>query len=62
MPEDNEIGQFMFGIRLFTNPDGSTNYEIKSAKDGIIPEIVIMQIKIFLKKLDKDYFNNFKNN
>ena len=57
--EANEIGRFVLGIRVFEHTDGRTEYQTQSVNQGVPVEIVIMQLKAFLKKLEKDYFDEF---
>ena len=61
MPEEqpSEIGRFGFGIKLLRHADGRIEYETQSVNDGILIEMVIMQMKAFLNGLQKDYFDNF---
>lgn len=60
--EPKEIGRFAFGIRLFRYSDGRTEWRLQSANEGVPNEIVIMQMKAFLRNLENDYFDNFDKN
>lgn len=57
--ERREIGRFIFGLKVFKQPDG-LNYEIQSMNENIPVEIVIMQLKTFLNSLEKEYFDSFE--
>ena len=59
MPGSNEIGAFGLGIRLIRQPDGSIEYKIDSVNRNVPIEIVIMQIKIFLNGLEKEYSERY---
>ena len=55
--EPSEIGKFGFGLRILRKSDGSIMYQAQSANEKVPTEIVIMQLKAFLKKLEKNYFS-----
>lgn len=57
--EPREIGRFIFGIRVLEQIDGSPEYQTQSMNQGVPVELVIMQLKAFLNKLEKDYFDEF---
>ena len=59
MDEVKEIARFGFGIKLFSYPDGKLRWQIQNANDGVPNEIVIMNMKAFLQKLEKDYFDRY---
>ena len=54
------IGKFGLGLKVLKYPDGRTEYQIQKINKGIPIQIVIMQIKAFLKNLEKEYFEKFK--
>ncbi len=57
MPEEPiEIGRFVFGIRILRYPDGSISYVTQSGNENVPIEVVIMQIKTFLKDSEESYF------
>ena len=60
--EPIELGRFGFGIRIIRNQDGKIEYQTQSANWGVPIEIVIMQMKAFLNKLENEYFDNFDKN
>lgn len=63
MPESStEIGRFGFGIRIIRHEDGRVEYQTESANQGVPTEIIIMQIKAFLKNLEDEYFDSFNKN
>jgi len=57
-----EIVDFIFNIRMIRYPDGEEDYQTRIENGGISKEITIMQIKSYLRVLEDDYFENFKNN
>lgn len=57
--EGNEIGRFVFGIRVFLQEDG-VEYQTQSMNNGVPPETVIMQLRAFLNKMEKEYFDEFE--
>jgi len=60
--EPEEIGRFAFGIKLLRYSDARTEWNLQSANEGVPIEIVIMQMKVFLRNLENDYFDNFDKN
>ena len=50
---------FGLGIRALRYPDGKVEFKVESANKGVPREIVIMQIKAFLKNLEDEYFDDF---
>lgn len=59
MPRPDEIGAFAFGIRLIRQPDGSIEYKTDSVNRNVPVEIVIMQMKVFLNDLEKEYSDRY---
>ena len=55
--KSRELGKFGFGIKIVRRSDGSVGYETQSVNEGVPIEIVIMQLRAFLKKLEKNYFS-----
>lgn len=61
MPDEHEeIGIFALGIRVFKTADGRLEYQTQSTNQGAPVEVVIMQLRAFLNKLEKDYFDEFE--
>ncbi len=60
--EPNELGGFGFGIKILRYSDGHIEYQTQSANEGVPIEAVIMQMKAFLRNLEKDYFTTFDEN
>lgn len=61
MPEGlTELGRFALGIKIFRNSDGSISYQTKDVNEGVPIEIVIMQIKAFLKDLEDNYYQKYE--
>ena len=44
--EPDEVGRFVFGIRLYRYPDGTVEYRTQSRNQGTPIEIVLMQLKL----------------
>ena len=59
MTEESELGKFLFGLRIIKNPDGTIEYKFRSINQSVPVEIVIMQLKAFVNKLENDYFDEF---
>jgi len=58
--EPREIGRFAYLLKVFKLPDGNLQYEPEAMNDKIPVEIIIMQLKAFVNKLEKDYFDEFE--
>ncbi len=56
MSEPVEIAKFGFGITGFYS-NGKVVYIPRDANDKVPKEVIIMQIKSFLNKLEKDYLD-----
>lgn len=54
-----EIGTFVYGIRVIRKPDGNTKYQYHKTIKNLPLEIVIMQISVFLNDLKKQYHNKY---
>ena len=60
MPEEPKIiGRFAFGITLYKYPDNRVEYRTQSRNEGIPIEIVLMQLRAFLRNQENDYFDNY---
>ncbi len=61
MPEDliKNVGRFGIGINLFQAKNGALYFETLSNNEGVPEEIAIMQVRVFLKKAENEYFNEF---
>lgn len=63
MPEEpTEIGRFAFGIRVLKHDDGRVELKTQSFNESIPQEMIIMQLKAFLRNLENDYFDNYDEN
>ena len=58
----NRIGGFAFGINVIKHDDGSLSYYTKTENNKVPVELVILQMKSYLKDLEDKYFNDFKSN
>lgn len=56
----DDSGQFVYGLRVVRLPDGDLKYETQSINKGVPIEIVIMQLRVLLKQLEKSYFAQFE--
>lgn len=63
MPKESQdpkvIGRFAFGITLYRYSDGTVEYRTQSRNQGIPIEIVLMQIKAFLRNQENEYFDRY---
>ena len=63
IPEGEELAKFVVGVKLIRGRDGALYREIELGGNRVIPiEIVLEQLKAFIKMQEDRYFNNFKNN
>ena len=61
MPEDQtEVSSFGIGVKIFRNEKGDFNYQHYMLNNGTPKEIMIMQLRRFIKELEREYFNQFK--
>ncbi len=51
--------RFLLGIRLWHDSNGIKDKEVQISDEGMPKEVVIMQIKSYLKELENDYFKDF---
>ena len=51
-----EIGKFNFNISLIKTPEGNWDYYTYGETKGILMDVVIMQMRAYLKKLEREYF------
>jgi len=55
---NKRIGAFGIGIEAFQTANREINYEFNHINENIPAEIVIMQLKRFLKNLKQSYFSS----
>ena len=60
--EPKEVGRFAFGIILYRYPDGRVEYRFQSKNQGIPIEIILMQLKAFLRNQENEYFDRYDKN
>ena len=60
--EPKEIGRFAFGIILYKYPNGRVEYRFQSKNQGIPLEIILMQVKAFLRNQENQYFDKYDKN
>ncbi len=58
----NEVGRFIFSIRLLGYPDGAIDWQVNSLNNKIPTEIVLMLIRAFLRNSERKYFDNYDKN
>ncbi len=58
---NEELGYFVYGVHMLRRSDSKVLYEDNYLNNRVPIEVVIMQLKIFLKKLEKDYFDEHSN-
>ena len=56
MTEQIEIAKFAFGIRGVIQPDNRVMYFSDNNNNQVPKEIVILQLKALIKKMEKEYF------
>ncbi len=57
--EPIELGQFGFGIKVLRKPDGEIIYTTRAINKKIPIEVIMAQMKAFLNKMEKEYFDKF---
>ena len=60
--EPQEVGRFAFGIILYRYPDGRVEYRFQSKNQGIPIEIILIQLKAFLRNQENGYFDRYDKN
>jgi len=56
----HEIGRFALGLKALRQSDGNLEYQqLQTLNEGIPVEIIIMQLRAFIKSIEKDYFSAF---
>jgi len=53
-----ELGRFVFGIKIFHNPDGRIIPYTQSLNEGVLMDVVITQLRAFLQATEKRYFDD----
>ena len=56
MNEPVKIARFVFGITGIFYADGKVGYLAQDANERVPKEVVILQLKAFVKKMEKEYF------
>lgn len=57
--EKNNIGEFGFVIITKKNDQGNLHFQTRIINKKVPLELIVMQMKAFLKQVEKDYFNSF---
>ena len=60
--EPKEIGRFALGIILYKHPDNRVEYRFQSKNQNIPLEIVLLQVKAWLRNQENKYFSNYDKN
>lgn len=58
--ERKEIGRSFIGISLYQNTNGKLKPTLINKSFNIPPEIIIFQLKLFVKMLEENYYPDFK--
>jgi hypothetical protein len=58
-PEEKLVGMFALGLRAFQLPNGQINWQLQSKIEGLPIEIILTQVRAWLRSMENDYFNNF---
>ena len=56
--EPKPVANFALGLRLLQFPNGKTAINLETLNNGVPIEMIIMQLRAFLRRMEKDYFNN----
>lgn len=60
--EKREIGRSFIGILLYQNTNGKLKPTLINKNFNIPPEIIMGQLKLFIKLITKSYYPDFKEN
>ena len=60
--EPKVIGKFALGILLCKYPDGKVEFRFQSKNQGIPIEIILTQVRAWLRNQENKYFDNFDKN
>ena len=55
-------GEFAVGIRLLRYPDGKMAWKIDSVNKGVPVEVIMIQLRAFLRNMENEYFDAFDKN
>lgn len=56
----DEPSRFALGLTALRQPDGNFDCAMQTVNQGIPIEIVIMQLRAFLKQMEHNYFSSFE--
>lgn len=63
IPEGEELARFVIGVKLIKGIDGALHRRIELGGNKIIPiEIILEQLRAFIRVQEERYLKNFKNN
>ena len=51
-----DVGKFGFSLQIVEDENGKRDFNTKFMAENVAPEIIIMQTKVFLRNLEKGYF------
>ena len=51
---------FKFGIKIFKKEDGGIGHQVGVYNDGILTEVVIAEMRAYLRMLENNYFDDFE--
>jgi len=55
--DNQELPKFAIGIHEVRMPNGEAGYELRSVNKGVPIEVVLTQLKCFLRKMNEDYYH-----
>lgn len=55
----DKLPEFVWHMQVVQNPEGVLGVKTRDYNTGIRLEIIIMQMKAFLKSLEDDYYHTF---
>ena len=55
----NEHGEFFLSIRYMQDSDGVFDYSTGSENQGVPTELVLMQLRAYIKNMEREYFKDF---
>lgn len=59
---ERELGRFGIAIKLFLDNEMNIKYKFDSLDLNIPKEMIITQLRTFIKILEEDYYPDFKDN
>ena len=57
--ERNEIGKFGVGFIMLKSQEGVISFELREQNNNVSDEVIIMQLKIYLRNIKENYYNKY---